>query len=214
MWRFILIFAFVHANMQSTILRTIEESVISHSYIQDAEYMCELVTSRLAYYGVDLDNKNDCLNAEIKSKYGKTIQYLYDKFNETDSNVLKTEYVKVRRKRKECVVYCPMEMLLGTYIEKWVHKQIPEVEINPCLKKRSINCSPISNITLGHFELQPFNECYNCLDEYEVVAHEYNSFYIEFKQLEANLNREIVLVWRLQMPGILAKKVNTPIIKF
>ena len=208
------IFVSAYATMQSTIRRTIEQSVISHSYIQDAEYMCELVTSRLAYYGVDLDNKNDCLDVEIISKYGKTIQRLYDKFNETDSNVLKTEYVKVRIKRKECVVYCPMEMLLGTYIEKWVHKQIPEVEINPCLKKRAIDCSPISNITLGHFELQPFEECINCLDEYEIVVALYNSFYIEFKQLKANLNREIVLVWKFQMPKILEQKVKTPIIKF
>ncbi len=214
MWRMLLIFVLTYANMQSTIHRTIEESVLSHSYIQDAEYMCELVTSRLAYYGVDLDNKNDCLDVEITSKYGNTIKQLYDKFNETDSNVLKTEYIKVRIKRKECVVYCPMEMLLGTYIEKWVYKQIPEVEINPCMKKRDIDCSPVSNITFGNFELEPFDECYNCLDEYELTAEHYNAFYIEFKQLKANLNREIVLVWRFQMPNILEKKVKTPIIKF
>jgi hypothetical protein len=216
MWRFILLFAFVHANMQSTIIRTIEESVIPNSYIRikNPEALCDLITSRLAYYGIELKNKKDCLDAQITSKYGNTIQQLYNKFNQTDSNILKTQNIKVKRKRKECVVKCPIEQLLGTYLEKWVDNQIPNIKMNTCFKNKVKDCEAMENITLGDFQLEPFDECYNCLDEYEVVAHEYNSFYIEFKQLEANLNREIVLVWRLQMPGILAKKVNTPIIKF
>jgi len=214
MLKMFLVIALAYADMQNAILHTIEESVLSHTYVQDAEYMCDLLTSRLAYYGVDLDNKNDCLDVQISSTYGNTIQQLYDKFKETDSNVLKTEHFKVRKKRRECVVYCPIETLLGTYIEKWVYKQIPEINLNSCFQIRQIDCEPMTNITLGDFQLQPFDECYNCLDEYDDMANEYNSFYVEFKQLKANLNREIVLVWRFQMPNILAKKVKTPIIKF
>jgi len=202
--------------MQSNIIHTIKESVIPDSYvrIKNAESLCDLITSRLAYYGIELKNKKDCLDAQITSKYGNTIQQLYSKFNATDSNILKTENIRVKRKRKECVVKCPIEQLLGTYIEKWVHNQIPMIKTNTCFKNKVKDCEPIENMTLGDFQVEPFDECYNCFDEYELVAQEYYFFYVEFKNLEANLNREIVLVWRFQMPGILAQKVKTPIIKF
>ena len=180
MRRLILLFAIVHANMQSNIIRTIEESVIPNSYIRikNAESLCDLITSRLAYYGIKLDIKQDCLDAQITSKYGNTIQELYSKFNQTDSNILKTENINARRTRKDCVMKCPIEQLLGTYIEKWVNSQIPNIKINTCFKNKLRDCEPMASIALGDFQVKPFDECYKCLDEYDIVAQDFNLFYV------------------------------------
>ena len=219
-WVFLLL-TIVHASMQLRIRKIIEESVISHVYVTQVGAMCDLVASRLAYTGLEFHHQHDCTKANITSKYGTTLTDLYATFGRIDNypTVIRTTKRDMDRKKVWCLSDCHIRVLLGNTIRGWVNEHSPIISLNTCWKYRrtsGVGCLPVSNVTVGTFEMDDtaVGRCFLCLREYDRMLEQYQQMNTEYIHLEANLYREIALVWRFQMPSIIAAIIKTPVIKF
>tara|TARA_B100000780_G_C21119261_1_gene453198 strand:+ start:1420 stop:2049 length:630 start_codon:yes stop_codon:yes gene_type:complete len=201
-----LLFCIVNAS----ILQTIKNSVHSHAYLRDVDAICEVVTHRLAINGVYIRHKKDCTHANITSSMATTLHELYQKFENTDMNKLKTQYYLLKKKHIECQRKCVIEMLFDGPIEYWVNDHIPVVNFDDCWPTCDFN------ITIGSLEINQlaYEPCLDCLASADITVQQYNNFRVKFIQYEATLSKEIAMVWRFQMPGILEKKAGNAMIKY
>tara|TARA_B110001450_G_scaffold243496_1_gene254785 strand:- start:2677 stop:3303 length:627 start_codon:yes stop_codon:yes gene_type:complete len=194
----------------ASVLQMIENSVHSHAYLRDVDAICEVVLHRLSLVGVYIRDKRDCTHANITSTMATTLQELYQKFDNADTNNIKTQYFLQKKKHVECQRKCAVEMLFDGPIEYWVYDHIPDVNFDDCWPKCNLN------VTIGPLEINElaYQPCLDCLAEADTVVRQYNDFRINFIQYEAALSKEIAMVWRFQMPTILEKKAADARIKY
>ena len=202
--------ASLRQSIEHSVRQTIENSVHSHAYLRDVNAMCEVVTHRLSINGIYIRSRTDCTHADITSTMATTLDELYNNFEKTDLNRLKTQFYIQQKKYTECQRLCHIEKLFDGPIEYWVHDHIPDVNFDKCWPKCDFN------ITIGSLQMNElaFQPCFDCLASADTVVNQYNKFRVEFIQYEALLSKEIALVWRFQMPEILANKSKSAIIKY
>lgn len=217
---FILFLFYVVGATDLRILRRIEQCVHSYAYVPDVDAMCHVVIERMKFKGIFLDSPSLCTNASIVSEHGSTLSELYSMYDKLDSKHLKTHLAELNIQSFECKRTCQFTLLFDGSIQRWVDKHAPVPMPADCYPyPGSLNgppCVPFVNITLGDFALShdAFQVCMDCLHDYDERVRIYNNFRLDFIRFPAMLTREIALVWRHQMPTILANAAASVIIKY
>ena len=204
----------------SQIRNKIKTIVYSHAYIKDVNDMCGLVVSRIRNAGMFIKSTSLCTQAPVKSKYGNTLEQIYQHFEDFTHDDISLKINNVDNTYKECKFQCQLSTVIGEQHQTWVDKQAPPINIDTCFKdklpcvqfdncfKDKLPCVPFQNIILGNFTLD-FSHCKKIIDDYHAQIFEFHNYRLYVQTRTAKLSQEISEIWYQQMPSVLATVVST-----
>lgn len=224
---FILFFIFGSIGMSGAvvnsnyfkILETITDNMNDHSMLLNGTAMCSVIRHRLHEHGIILDSVKSCLDSEIISEYGSKLSDIYSFFDRGESRHLKLAEDIEFEKHKVVELECPFELFFLHGIEAWALYNAPDIVLEPCYTNKilyrtgELDCFPVRNetrLTFG-FEILPTTDCEQALED---LASQFLNVEEEQRlqrELPVSLSLELAMIWRYQMPNILAS--NAKIIK-